>query len=1190
MQRINVLFLLVGSAILSFSGIADTENVGGYTWTYRIVGGTTVEIINSNSSSSKVTSINPKPRGYVTIPATLGGKPVASIGAYAFGYCDMLDSVMIPDSVTSVGDHAFYYSSLTSIAIPSSVMSIGTSAFYGCRNLCRITMSDGVKSIGESAFYGCTGLSGVTIPSSVTSIGQDAFDGCRDSLFDRTTVRGVKLVDGWAVDVLYRLSGVLDLTGVRGIGNCTFSGCSELTNVTLPNTVTSIDGFAFKDCSGLTSISIPDSVTSIGEYAFSGCSGLTNVTIGKGVICIGEYGFSDCSGLTNVTIGKGVTSIGNHAFDGCNGLTNVMIPDSVTSIGFHAFEGCNTSLYDTTTVEGLRLVDGWVVDRIGPMSGHLDLTGIRGIGNYAFWSCSSLSSVMIPVGVQGIGEKAFYNCDGLMRVTMPNGVKRIDDEAFHGCSSLTNVTIPSSVTSIGHMAFSGCSELTSMTIPDSVTSIGYGAFSGCSGLTNVTIPDSVTSIGYGAFEDCSGLTNVTIPHCVTSIGDCAFRDCSSLTNLTIPNSVTYIGERAFYGCNGLMNVMIPSSVTYIGDYAFHRCTSLTNLTIPNSVTYIGDQAFAYCQNLMSVSLGSGVTHIKDRTFYNCSNLASVTIPNGVTSIGPLAFYDCMGLRNLTISKSVTHIDEGAFYNCRGLTNIVFGGDAPAGVYHAFSGLGINCTVYVKRNSTGWGRVIPGMWNGMWIEYSKDEPLASFIVTFDARGGVGVEAARSVTNGRAVGVLPEVTRDGYTFDGWFTTAIGGTQVFASTKVTTNVTYYAHWTINQYTVSFNANGGYGGWSRSMDYGTLITAPTVTRTGYTFTGWSPAVPVTVPAGNTTYTAQWRANLHTVTFSANGGTGAMSAQTFTDGVAQVLKANAFKRFGYTFAGWAKSAGGAVVYADGQRIAITSRETLYACWTEITAGVLDASFAKAQTVDGALYDTNEKLVGTVQVKVGKISKKGVVKVSATASLVVDGKVKKVTAKAVNVDATATSTTLTFKAPIGDMAFVMTADGTFTLKNASYLMAEAKIGGALKGGSRGTFRMEVFNLSVPGTLLDELLPNEEAFSVSRGKWSFAKAASVKWAKPKKGAPLPEIYDEESGKGLIVDDSKGSNLSGMKLTYTPKTGVFKGSFKIYALEGSGKATKLKKYTVKVAGVVVDGVGHGEATCKKPTAGPWTVTVE
>ena len=141
------------------------------------------------------------------------------------------------------------------------------------------------------------------------------------------------------------------------------------------------------------------------------------------------------------------------------------------------------------------------------------------------------------------------------------------------------------------------------------------------------------------------------------------------------------------------------------------------------------------------------------------------------------------------------------------------------------------------------------------------------------------------------------------------------------------------------------------------------------------------------------------------------------------------------------------------------------------------------------------------------------------------------------------------------------------------------VGGADGGGTP----------SLPAGTLEDLLPDGEPVVAAGGKWKFAKAASVKWAKPKKGAEPPEIYDEESGKGLLVDTSAGkTNLSALKLTYTPKRGTFKGSFKLYALEGAGKATKLKKYMVKVSGVVVDGVGHGTTSGKG--VGSWPVTVK
>jgi hypothetical protein len=169
-------------------------------------------------------------------------------------------------------------------------------------------------------------------------------------------------------------------------------------------------------------------------------------------------------------------------------------------------------------------------------------------------------------------------------------VTAIGDYAFSSCSSLTSVTIPSSVTSIGYGAFLGCSSLTSIIIPSSITSIRNLAFAGCRSLTSVTIPSSVTSIGNEAFEDCSSLTSVIIPSSITSIGDSAFSSCSSLTSVTIPSSVTSIGSLAFNYCYRLTSITIPSSVTSIGGGAFYGCSSLTSVTLSRR-TRVGEGTF-----------------------------------------------------------------------------------------------------------------------------------------------------------------------------------------------------------------------------------------------------------------------------------------------------------------------------------------------------------------------------------------------------------------------------------------------------------------------------------------------------------------------------------------------------------------------------------------------------------------------
>ena len=286
----------------------------------------------------------------ITIPDS-----VTSIGMYAFSGCTGLTSVTIPDSVTSIERSAFsgctgltstYYTgdiagwcgisgtglgSLMSssqtlyidgkkvegdLIIPDSVTSIGDYAFSNCTGLTSVTIGNGVTSIGDSAFKGCTGLKSVTIGNGVTSIRSDAFSGC-------TGLTSITIPDG-----------------VTSIGDHAFSGCTSLTSVTIPDSVTSIGDGAFYGCSGLASVTIGSGVTSIGYSAFHGCTGLTNVTIPDSVTSIGNYAFYDCSGLTSVTIGNGVTSIGDYAFSYCKGLTSVTIGGSVTSIGRSAFYNC----------------------------------------------------------------------------------------------------------------------------------------------------------------------------------------------------------------------------------------------------------------------------------------------------------------------------------------------------------------------------------------------------------------------------------------------------------------------------------------------------------------------------------------------------------------------------------------------------------------------------------------------------------------------------------------------------------------------------------------------------------------------------------------------------------------------------------------------------------------------------------
>ena len=638
---------------------AETYTYGDFE--YYILDDGTVEITDYSGSAENV-----------DIPAEIDGKSVTSIGDHAFGDCISLTSITIPDSVTeigysafsgctsltnitipdsvtSIGDYAFEgCTSLTNITIPDSVTSIGDWAFHGCTSLTSITIPDSVTSIGEYAFFGCSSLTSITIPNSVTSIGGSAFEGT--ALLDKQTTP-VKYADSWVVNCDSDVENVIIKSGTKGIANSTFFGCSSLTSITIPDSVTSIGEYAFKGCCiSLTSITIPDSVTEIGNRAFEDCSSLISITIPNSVTDIGRSAFSGCTSLTAIDV-----EVGNNNYTSVNGV--LFNKDKTELICYPA--GKTDKSYNIPN-------------------------GVTSIGDYAFEDCTSLTSITIPDSVTSIGDSAFEDCSSLTSITIPDSVTSIGDSAFEDCSSLTSITIPNSVTSIGEFAFFGCSSLTSITIPDRVTSIGRGAFRECSILTSITIPDSVTEINNGAFYNCASLVSITIPNSVTSIGEFAFFGCSSLTSITIPDRVTSIGRGAFEDCTSLTSITIPDSVTSIGEYAFDECSSLKSITIPDSVTEIGSSAFSGCTSLTSITIPNSVTSIGNYAFNVCSSLTSITIPDSVTYIGYYAFGNCSSLTSITIPNSVDNIDMGAFSYCDNLKHI----HIPYGTnYSEYSGKG-----------------------------------------------------------------------------------------------------------------------------------------------------------------------------------------------------------------------------------------------------------------------------------------------------------------------------------------------------------------------------------------------------------------------------------------------------------------------------------------------------------------------
>lgn len=432
------------------------------------------------------------------IPETIDGLPVTGISHLDFVAAAYLNSLSIPASVTNISADAFSnigatisvdvnnpaYSSQAGVlfnkdqtiliycpgrtsgsyVIPDTVTNIGDSAFYYCENLTNITIPNGVVRIGNSAFVACS-LTGIEIPGSVSSIGTNVF---LTSSLTAITVDGSNSVYSSLAGVLFDHNQTVLIRCPPG----------ETGGYTIPVTVTNIADSAFFSCA-ITNITIPTNVTVLGDNAFGSCPYLTSIAVPGSVSSISSSDFFFCGGLTNITLPNTITNIGDSAFFGCNNinLTEIAIPDSVVNIGNSAFGFC-TGLTNLVIPEGVNY-----------------------IGSNAFSECFSLVNVTLPGGITRIADGTFSSCYNLRGVTIPGSVTNIGNEAFFFCSGLTSITIPTGVTYIGSNAFNNCQSLTSVIIPSNVTMINDQTFYGCYFLNQIYFEGDAPSIGSDVFAD-----------------------------------------------------------------------------------------------------------------------------------------------------------------------------------------------------------------------------------------------------------------------------------------------------------------------------------------------------------------------------------------------------------------------------------------------------------------------------------------------------------------------------------------------------------------------------------------------------------------------------------------------------------------------------------------------------------------
>lgn len=682
----------------------------------------------------------------VTIPNT-----VTKIGEGSFYYCSNLRSMVIPNSVTEIGRECFYACvALTSVTLPNQIAAIPSRCFAYCTSLSNTTIPNSVKEVGGEAFYE-SAIPSVYLGTNCTAIGFYAFAGCPN--LKSVTIENVSQIDRYQFDSCKNIEELTFGDGVRDIGEYAFSDSSassantHLRVLKFGNNVENIGEHAFGYCGSDPSASymnvvIPPSVKSIGYWAFAYMYNVTNLVI-QGVQKVNFYQFMEMTNLVSLAFGPDVQEIedgfqmsyfynlkrvcfesndmkriGNGAFKSssssgdyhCKKLEEVILPPSLESIGDCAFEYC--SALKDVHVRG---------------SSYTIPKSVKDIGSDVFYSCASITNVVLEPGLTVLGQSMFSRCTGIKEIVIPESIETIGDSAFSSCSSLSRIELEEGLQILGEYMFSS-TAISEIFVPKSITQMGGSCFSGCKNLKDIFLEEGLPLVGASMFNACTLLQKVSIPSSVKQIGPNAYSGCTGLTTVNLSEGLDFIDQSAFKGCVGLRAMSFPESLNAIGNSAFSGCTSLSTISFPSGVSEVGVGAFSGCsvksmlfnnangefldqfskESLRTLFLGKSADGITGGLLSDCSALETImtaaanrnysvddcgvlfdkgktklikypcaashqsyTAPETVKSVDDGAFAFASALQDIDFPASLTTVGESAFDWCLGLGSVSF---------------------------------------------------------------------------------------------------------------------------------------------------------------------------------------------------------------------------------------------------------------------------------------------------------------------------------------------------------------------------------------------------------------------------------------------------------------------------------------------------------------------------------------
>ena len=548
------------------------------------------------------------------------------------GTDDLLQNVVVPNivkrddgtevKITNVSLSNINFEGTLTFA---SGLEINSNTLSNCSTVVNIVTGDNVSIKMGSTFSKCTKLEEVSMGKNTKIINfykefeHSLFNGCTG--LKKITVESLSEVNSFAFNAAgAALQGDIVINeGVTKIGYSAFYGCSSITSVSMPNTVTTIEGWAYRECTNIKTAKLPEGIQTIGDCAFYNCSNLSDeIEIKEGVTLGGGSVFNN-SGITKLTIGNNIT-IPSDSFAGCSNLAKVTIGNDVSIKMGRTFSNC-TKLEEVSMGRNAKIIN------YGKEFEHSLFSG-----------CTELKKITVE-SLSEVNAFAFNAAGAALQgdIVINEGVTKIGDSAFNGCSSITSVSMPNTITTIGWSAYRNCTNLKTAKLPEGIQTIGDYAFYNCSNLLDeIEIKEGVT-LGGGYTFNNSGITKLTISNNIEIPGG-SFEGCSNLEQVTIGDNVTikpggtwgnnYSGT--FGKCTNLKNITIGENLKMPNNtwdaYWFRQCTSLEKITV-KSISEIGQNAFNAVGAALqgNIVINEGVTKIGDRAFYNCTGLGKINV-------------------------------------------------------------------------------------------------------------------------------------------------------------------------------------------------------------------------------------------------------------------------------------------------------------------------------------------------------------------------------------------------------------------------------------------------------------------------------------------------------------------------------------------------------------------------------------